>query len=131
MAIEIPNFFEAGGLFDGRSPTVLATTPIVSAEGFLPFDPATSPGTPIGGFTRIASGNYLLKTVQSFDGEEVIALAQNYAGAPAAPAPLIGAAVLADGQITVKDVTTSAPPLVSFAFYLAILRIKYGPNVTL
>lgn len=130
MAVEIPNFFEAGGLFDGKSPVTLSAdgNPIVSAEGFQPWDPTTSSGTPKGGFTRIASGNYLLKADRSFDGGEVLVSLTPYIGT--APMPVIGAIVINDGQITVKDVAAVSPPLTSFAFYCAISRIKYGPNAT-
>lgn len=74
MAIEIANFFEAGGVFDGFDPPVHPDNPIFTSNGVLPFDPATTPADPVGGFTRLATANYLVQLVRKIDFREAIVL---------------------------------------------------------
>jgi hypothetical protein len=64
MAIEFPNAIEAAGLFNGV-PGGLG--PMLSAQGFQPFDPTGTPALPKGGFTQLSQGGYLLKLMEGID----------------------------------------------------------------
>ena len=72
MAIEITNFFEAAGWFDGFSPPINPANPIFSSSGVQPLDPATNDNDPVGGFTRLGTSAYLIKLVRSIDILEAI-----------------------------------------------------------
>jgi hypothetical protein len=78
MAIEFPNTLVAAGLFDPTNILALPSPPpggVLSQRGFLAYDQATTPLAPVGGFTRIAVGDYLLKLEEGLDPLEGIALA--------------------------------------------------------
>jgi hypothetical protein len=69
-AIEIPNAFVAAGAFDPANISGLTNPPpggVLSQEGFQPFDPATTPAAPKGGFTKIQVGLYVLKLLEGLD----------------------------------------------------------------
>lgn len=69
MAIEIPNCIHACGVFDGFDPPALGEA-ILTSNGIQPVNPATTPADPVGGFTRIATGIYLIGLVQAIDFRE-------------------------------------------------------------
>lgn len=81
MAIEIPNAFEAAGTFDGQDPPT-NTNPIFASGGIQPWDPATTPANPVGGFTRIATTDYEVRLVRPIDFREGIAIVQCMVGKP-------------------------------------------------
>lgn len=121
MAIEIPNFFEAGGLFSGFDPPLAPfTTPIANARGIQPFDPAAGPGNIVGGFTREAAGAYVIGLVRSIDFLEALAIVTPFPGSP-----LLGA-VVSEGQVGV----VSNPVENDANFYLHVMRISYGEDLT-
>lgn len=130
MAVEISNFFEMGGIFDGRM--VSPNSPIVSAEGVLPLDVNSTVSHPRGGFQKIATGTYVIGMERKIDGLEGILLATFIAGSMAAPGANIACAPYSnlDGYILVSNPSNPEIPA-DYAFYLRVLRIKYGPNATL
>jgi hypothetical protein len=73
MSIEMPNFFEAAGWFDGFDPP-FNPNPIYSSNGVQPFNPATTEADPVGGFTRLNTAAYLIKLVRSIDVLEAIVM---------------------------------------------------------
>lgn len=73
MAIEIPNFFEAAGIFDGFA-VPITPNPILAQNGIQPFNPATTNADPVGGFTRLAVNNYLIRLTRAIDILESICL---------------------------------------------------------
>lgn len=128
MAIQIPNFYEAAGIFDGRLSA--PDNPIVSAEGFLPIDAEATPSHPRGGFTRVATGVYVLGLERKIDALESVLLARFVAGSAAAPGPQIATAPTPfDGFMTVADQSAPEVPF-NYVFYFTVLRIKTGPNAT-
>lgn len=105
MAIEVPNALEAQGSFDGNDPPS-NPDPIFTSDGVLPFDPATTPGAPVGGFTRVGLSNYLLQLVRPINFREGVVQVTCMQGKPDAgclcaiivPAPVVGAvSVMGDG----------------------------------
>lgn len=128
MAIEIPNVFEAGGIFLGEDPVPPPfTIPIVNAAGVQPFDPATSPLVPLGGFTRANPGVYLVRLIRSIDFLEGIAIATCTAsifgdvccqiGTPSGNNPD------GDGQVGVFEATNT-----DVNFQMGVFRMSYGED---
>lgn len=128
-AIEIPNFFEAGGLFDGAAAPA-SGSPIIFAEGFQAYDPATTPLAPVGGFTRVLSGTYVLIMDQPIDGGEGCVFVQKFLQPPLPNVAIPAANIFQDGKIGVGDSANDAAEGIDFTFYVAVLRVKYGPNLT-
>lgn len=134
MSIEIPNFYEAAGVFDGRSSPANPENPIFCSNGVLPFDPATTALNPVGGFTRQATGTYLIQLVQRIDFREGMVLCTAF---PGSPAVLPMAALLApasddatDGKLVVTGADPNEGALADMIFQLGVFRITTGLDGT-
>jgi hypothetical protein len=137
MAIETPNVVEAAGIFDGKTvPTF--PNPILSSNGIQAYDPSTTSANPKGGFTLVAlsafSILYEIRMVNPIDGGEGIVLVTELAENLSAQKCVPGAQIAPDGQINVRDKFNSGSDIenasVPFSFYMAVLRITYGPNIS-
>ena len=63
MALEIPNAIHAAGFFAPNPTPPVTPSPICSSVGFQAINPATDPAAPLGGFTRVSLGVYVMRTV--------------------------------------------------------------------
>lgn len=134
MSIEIPNFYEAAGVFDGRLAPTNPENPIFSSNGVLPFDPATTPGTPLGGFTRQAAGTYLIQLVQRIDFREGMVLVTAF---PSSPAISPSGALLApvsddetDGKVVIAGTDIDEVAAADMIFQMGVFRITTGLDGT-
>lgn len=130
MTIQTPNLFVAGALVD---PAELPSDPFLSSDGFQEFDPSGTPGNPLGGFTQLATGQYLMKMTQG--------LASGEGSLHASPLdsvfttgtlfPFIeGGNPEEDGQsigVLQTDVDGTTP--IEIAFTIAVFRFNTGSQV--
>ncbi len=134
MPIEIPNNFEAAGLFQPTFPGILGDGPIASSNGFRPYDPATTTLAPKGGFTATATGQYLLGLVDAIDPFEACALVQ----------PVVGTTVIAtsfivprvapftvptDGRTVGVHLNDTDDVATDTDFYVLVFRFATGPRL--
>lgn len=123
MAIEIPNALHAAGVFDGSDPPV-NDDPIFTSEGVLPFDPATTPADPVGGFTRLGTTDYLVQTVDAIDFREGCALVTCLPTKPGVVCPCATIVPPEDDNSTDGQISVIGDGLTDVAFSLLVLRIK-------
>jgi hypothetical protein len=76
MAIEIANALVAAGNFNPPNTPFTSASPILSGAGIQPFDPASNPTAPTGGFTYEAIGTYVIKMTEAMDFLEGAAFVQ-------------------------------------------------------
>lgn len=135
MSIEIPNRILCAGVFDGQE-TPDTPDPIVSSDQIQPFNPATTDVAPLGGFTRIAEGEYLVKMIPFADPFEafpvfnplVAGASLNGVIIPAIPAlePLEGTG---DGHsIPIVSLLAAEGTAQDTSFYMFVLRYVTGPS---
>lgn len=130
MAFEISNRFEAGGKFDGRDPAAHPDNPIFVSKGIQEFDPSTTPLDPVGGFTRLGAGSYLIQMLQGIDWHEALVFVSCYPGTPmlllADMAPSSPDQDELDGKVTVLGTGEAVDAI----FALAVHRITTGLDGT-
>lgn len=128
MALEIANVMEALGTFDGFMPM---TNPIIRGNGIQPFDENTTPAAPLGGFTRVSAGQYLIKVLRPVDFIEGVL---QLTCLPAkVPTTIMCGAVLDDGvapPATPRDIAVFSTDVggvaVDSIFYLNLFRVATG-----
>lgn len=127
MAIEIPNAIHSCGVFDGFDPPALGE-PILTSDGVLPFDPATTDVDPVGGFTRITTGVYLIGLVRGIDFREGLTHCTPLPGKFAHMASQINFPALddsTDGLVSVTALDNDAAA-VDTIFQLTVIQFKSG-----
>ncbi len=122
MSIEMPNFFEAAGIFDGDDPPTNPSNPIFASNGVLPFDPATTPSDLKGGFTRLDTAQYIVQLVRQIDSLEAVVFVTCF---PSVKEPLALCASLqtVDGRIAIVGGVEAEDDVI---FQLGVFRFISG-----
>ena len=133
MSIEIPNAIQAAGMFDGASPPATSLGAIMNSMGFQPLDPATTPLAPLGGFTRVSQGQYIMRLVEPIDILEAVVLCTPLPGGRTINASMVPSFAPFNVEnnscaVGCLDAGTQQPADMQYA--VAVLRYATGPHLT-
>ena len=133
MSIEIPNAIQAAGQFDGAAVPATPLGAIMSSMGFQPLDPATTPAAPLGGFTRVSAGYYIMRVVEPIDILESVVLCTPLVGGRTVNSAMLPSFVPFNSEnnccgVGCLDAGTQQPADMVYA--VAVLRYATGPHLT-